>query len=101
MNTSNSDNLIVASKLPHRNVQHGSSFNTHITLQKVTYTESRVSISYERAHLKIISEEISFHQNPANIIDHTFHDNRTNLVKQKKKRVSHLFILSMKLTKNI
>ena len=45
LNTSNSDNIIGTSKMPHRNVQNGSSFITLSNLQKVIDTESSVSIN--------------------------------------------------------
>ena len=45
LNTSNSDNVIGTSKLPHIKVQNYSQFDTLITLQKVTDKESSVSIN--------------------------------------------------------
>ena len=45
-NTSNSDNVIGTSNLPHSNVQNYSPVNTLINFQKVTGTESCGSINY-------------------------------------------------------
>ena len=45
MNTSNSDNIIENSNLPHINIQNDSSFNKLITLQEETDTESIISIN--------------------------------------------------------
>ena len=53
------------SNFPHINVQNGGSFNTLITLQKLIYIESSVSINDEITDKIHMSEEISSHQNPA------------------------------------
>ena len=45
MNTSNSDNIIENSNLPHINIQTKISFNKLITLQEETDTESIISIN--------------------------------------------------------
>ena len=56
MNTSNSDNVIENSNLTHINVQNDSPFNTLITFQKLTDTESSVSINDEIMDENNISE---------------------------------------------
>ena len=83
MNTSNSDNLIGTINLPHRNVQNNSSFDTLITLQKVTYTESSDRIKNKRTKQNNITEDISSHQNSAEIIDHALDENGINLFNTK------------------
>ena len=83
MNTSNSDNFIGTSKLPRIKVQNYSQFNTLINLKKITYTKSSVSINDEITDEKFISEEISYNQNSAEIIDHTFYYNVMNLLDTK------------------
>ena len=70
-NSNKSDNLnipnnyiiILTSNHPHRTVQNESSFNTHITLQKVTYLESSASINDETTDQINISEDSLSHQN--------------------------------------
>ena len=52
LNTSNSDNGIGNSKLPHINFQTNSSFNTIITLQTETDTDSSISINNETIEKK-------------------------------------------------
>ena len=83
---------MVNSNLLRINVQPKSSFNTIITLKTETYTESSVSINNATIDEKYISEEISSHNNSAEVIDHTCDDNGNNLLK---KWMSHQFILSM------
>ena len=61
--------------LPCINVYNKSSFNTLITLKKETDVDSIISINYERMYESNISEEISSHQNSAEVIDHTCDDN--------------------------
>ena len=80
MNTPKSDNVIGTSNLPYSNVQNDSSFNTLVTLQKVTDTVSSVSINNERKYGNNISEEISSHKNSVEIFHHTCYDNGINLV---------------------
>ena len=63
LNTSNSDIFIVTSNLPHINVQNEFFLNKIITLQRVTDTESLVSINDETMEEKCISEEIPYYQN--------------------------------------
>ena len=71
VNSNKSDNLnipnnyiiILTSNHPHRTVQNESSFNTHITLQKVTYLESSASINDETTDQINISEDSLSHQN--------------------------------------
>ena len=63
MNTSNSDNVIETSNLPHSNVQNYSPFNTLVNLKKVTYTESSISINYEITGQNNISAEMFSRQN--------------------------------------
>ena len=46
-NTSNSDNLIGNSNLPHSSVKNESSFNTLVNLQKATDSDSSASINDE------------------------------------------------------
>ena len=58
LNTPKSDNVIGTSNLPYSNVQNDSSFNTLVTLQKITDTVSSVSINNERKDGNNISEEI-------------------------------------------
>ena len=78
--TSNSDNYIGNSNLPHLNIHTKSSFTTLITLQTGTDTESSISINNETFYEKNISEEISSHQNLAELIDHTCDDNGNHLL---------------------
>ena len=80
LNTLNSDNVIRTSNFPHRNVKNDSPFDTLGTLQKVTDTESSVSINDEKTDKNNIREEISYHQKPAEVIDHTCDDNGINLL---------------------
>ena len=80
LNTSNSDNLIGTSYLPHSNVHDYSSFNTLVTLQKLTDTYWSVSISDETTDQNNINEEMSSRQNSVETIDHTLDDNGINLV---------------------
>ena len=80
MNISNSHHDIGTSKFTHRNVQNGSLFNKLITLQRVIIdTESSVGINNEIIDQNHITEEISFHQNLAEIIDHACDDSGINL----------------------
>ena len=79
MNTSNSDNDTGTSIFTRSNVQNDSSLNTLINLKKVTYTEPSVSINDEKTDQNHISEEISSHQNPAEIIDHAYDGSGINL----------------------
>ena len=80
MNSSNSDNVIVNSKLPHINVHTKSSFNALITLQTETYTYQSISINNETIDENNISEEIEYRQNSAELIDHIFDVNGNNLL---------------------
>ena len=59
LNTPKSDNGIGTSNHLHINVQKDSPFNTLITLQKLTDTESSVSINDEIMDQNNISEDIS------------------------------------------
>ena len=79
-NISNSDNVIGNSNLPRVKVQTKSSFNTPITFQKETDTDSIISINYIIIDKKYISGEISSHHNSAELIDHTYDDNGKNLL---------------------
>ena len=79
-NTSNTNNIIVNSNLPHGNVQNVSLYIALITLQKVTYSESSASINDEITDQIIISEEVSSHQNSSEIIYNTQDDNVINLL---------------------
>ena len=63
MNTSKSDHVKGTSNFPHGNVQHVSSFNTIINLQKLIDKESSFSINDKRTDQNHISEEILSHQN--------------------------------------
>ena len=78
MNTPKSDNVIVNTNLPHINVQNYSSFNTLLLWKSIIY---RVKCYYQWLKIdeKNISEEISSHQNPVEIIDHKCDDNGSNL----------------------
>ena len=58
LNAPNSNNLIVASNLPHSNVQNEILFDTLINLQKVTDTQSIASINDEITCQNNISEEV-------------------------------------------
>ena len=60
-NTSNSANFIGNSNLPCINVQTKSYFNTLITNQKETDTESSISINDESIDENNIIQEIAFH----------------------------------------
>ena len=80
MNEYNSDNVIGMSNFPHRNVQNENSFNTLINLQKIIYTKSSVSINDETTDHNNMSEEISSHQNYAEIIDHACDNSGITLV---------------------
>ena len=80
MVSSNSDNDIGTSNFTHSNVQNDSSLNTLINLQKVMDKEPNVSINYEKTDQNHIGEDISSHQNPAEIIDHAYDDSGINLV---------------------
>ena len=62
------------------NVQTEISFTTLINLQKETDTESSIGINDEIVDEINISEEISLHQNPAEVIDHTCDDNVKKLL---------------------
>ena len=79
MNTSNNNNIIVTSNLPYIKVQNESPFNTLINFQKVTNTESSVSINVEIMDENKISDEISSHHDSAEILYHTYDDNGINL----------------------
>ena len=57
LNTSNSDNAIINSKLPRINVPTESRFNTLITLQKETDTESNIIINDEIIDKKMLLEK--------------------------------------------
>ena len=80
LNTPNSDNILGTSKFSHSNIQNYGSFNTTIPFKKVSYTESSVSINDERTDKKYITEKNASHQNPSEIIEHTFDYNGINLV---------------------
>ena len=97
MNTSNSDNVIVNSKFPHINVQTKSSFNTLITFQSESDTESSIIINNWIIDKNNLSEEISYHQNSAKVIDHTCGENGKFYSIYKKKWMSNQFILSMQI----
>ena len=56
LNTSNIDNLLGTSNLSHINIQNNSSFNTLITLQNVTESESSASINNKITYQVNISE---------------------------------------------
>ena len=99
MNTLNSANVLVNSDLPRINVQTKSLFNTLITFQAETDTESIIITNNETIDEKYISEEILSHQDSARIIDHTYDDNRNIYSIQKKQCISHQLILSMQLIK--
>ena len=79
-NTSNSDNVIGNSNLPRVKVQTKSSFNTPITFQKETDTDSIISIKYEIADDNNTSEEISCHQNPSEVMYHACDGNVNNVL---------------------
>ena len=55
-NTSNSDNVIGTSNLPHRKITNDNPFNMLVTLQNVIYIESGVSINDEIMDQNNISE---------------------------------------------
>ena len=78
LNTSNLDNVIGNSNLLCINVQIKTSFNTLITFQKKTDTEWGIIINKETINEKNMSEEISYHQNSEEVIDHTCDDNGKN-----------------------
>ena len=78
--TVNSVSAIVNSNSPHINVQNDILFNTLINLQKETDTNSSVSVNDEINDDNNISEEISSHQNLAEMVDHTCDDNGNNLL---------------------
>ena len=80
LNTSNSDNVIGNLNLPCINVHTKSPLNKLMTLQKKTNTESITSINDEITDNKNTSEEISPHQNSAELIDHTCDQNGKNLL---------------------
>ena len=63
--TSNSDNVIGTSNLPHGIIKNDSPYNTLGNLQKVTDTYSSVSINDERTEEKNIRKEISSHKHSA------------------------------------
>ena len=71
MNTSNSDDAIVNSNLPCINIHKKNSKNKLISLKKETDAESSTSINDEITYYNNTSEEISCHQNSAEVIDHT------------------------------
>ena len=76
-NTSNIDNGIGNSNLPSINVQSTISFDILITLQKEADTESSTIINIEINIGNNISEDISYHQNSEEVIDHTCDDMET------------------------
>ena len=80
LNTSNSDDVIGNSKLPHINVQTEILFNKIITIQTETVTESSISINNETIDENNITEEILSHHNSAQVIDPTSDENRNNLL---------------------
>ena len=75
LDTSNSNNNAENSNLPRINVQTETSFNTLINLQAETDIQSSIMINNEIIDENNISEEISSHQNLAQLIDHTCDDN--------------------------
>ena len=75
LNTSNSDNIILTSNLPCINIQNDISFNTFISLQKVTYSESSDNINDEITNQINTSEESLSNKNLAEFFDHTCDDN--------------------------
>ena len=80
MNTSNRDNVIGNLNLLHINVQNEIPFNTLITFQRETDTESSFIIDDEIMDKNNLSEEISSHKNLAEIIDHTCDENGKKLL---------------------
>ena len=86
--TSNSDNVIGNSNLPPIKVQTKIPFNTLITLQKETNTESSLGINDEIMYKSNIIEQISSHHNPEELFDHTCYENGIIYIIQKKKRMS-------------
>ena len=83
LNTSNSDNVIVNSNVPRKNVHTKNIFNKLIALQKQTDTESIVIINDEIMYENNISEEISSRLSSAEVIDHICDDNGNNLLNKK------------------
>ena len=75
---SNSDDVIVNSNLPCINVHTKGSLNKFVTLQKATDTQSGTSINDEITDDNKTSEEISCHQNSAEVMDHTCGNNGNN-----------------------
>ena len=75
LDTSNSNNNAENSNLPRINVQTETSFNTLINLQAETDIQSSIMINNEIIDENNISEEISSHQNLAQLIDLTCDDN--------------------------
>ena len=79
-NTLRSDNVIVNSNLPRINVQAEIPFNTLITLQKDTDTESGIIINDDIMDGRYISEQISSRHNTAEGIDHKCDNNEMFLL---------------------
>ena len=71
MYTSNSKNVIGDPNLPHINFQGKITVSTLITLQKKADPESVLSINDETINRYNISEEMSSHQNLAEVVDKT------------------------------
>ena len=70
LNTSNSNNVIGNSNLPCINVQTKRPFSTLVNLQTETDTASSISFNNETLDERYISEEILFHQNSEELIEH-------------------------------
>ena len=78
--TSKSDNNIGNSIIPPMNIQTESSFNTLITLQTETDTQSIISINHEIIYEKYISEALLSHHSSAEVIYYTCDGNGNNLL---------------------
>ena len=77
---SNTYDVIVNSKLPIINVQIKISSNKLVTLQTETDTDPSTSINDEITDDNNTSEEISYHQNSSEVIDHTYDENGINFL---------------------
>ena len=80
LNTSNSDDVIGNPNISRINVHTKISLNKLITLQRETDTQSSIIINNNITDEKNTSEEISCHQNLAEVIDHTCDENGNNVL---------------------